>query len=122
MMRASKLNLVRFAGGLAAARLRAGWSSGSNAILLHAAIESTAAQTERLRCMADVSGMPRQRLLNEKVFYFFQAHIFYFGRTGLVTFQAQVGGMDQVTGADQHGAFGYMVQLTDVPGPEMLQH
>src|SRR5689334_24961440 len=114
MMRASKLNLIHFAGDFAAVRLWAGWSSGSNAILLHAAIESTAAQTERLRCMADVSGMPRHRLLYEKVFYFLQAHIFYFGRTGLIAFQAQIRGMDQVTGTDKDRTLRHVVQFTDV--------
>src|SRR5215469_15357767 len=83
-MNASYLILLRFAG---MSGRETGWNCGLDTIFFHAAIQSAAAQTERLRRMADIAGMPCQGLLDQQQFYFFQAHIFYFGRTSAVTFK-----------------------------------
>src|SRR5258707_1110719 len=119
-MRVSKFSLVRLCGGLAENDPGAGWCCGSETILLHAPVQRTAAQAECLRRTADVSRVTCQRLLNDETFYFFQAHVFYFGGTGLITPQAQIGWMDLVAGAHQYCAFDGMVQFAHVSGPGML--
>src|ERR1700746_3515063 len=66
--------------------------------------------------------MAREGLLNQKVFYFFQAHVFDFGRTGLITFQSQIAGLYLLTGTHEHATLDRVVQFPHISRPWMLQH
>src|SRR5215510_12902407 len=66
--------------------------------------------------------MARQCFLDKKVFYFLQAHIFYFCRTCSVTFQPQVAGLNLLASTDEHSSFNGMVQLANIARPRMFEH
>src|SRR5258708_32623791 len=72
--------------------------------------------------MTDVSRVARQRFLNEKIFYFFQTHIFYLGRACALPFQAKIAGKDLIARAHQDGAFYGVVEFAHITRPRMLHH
>src|SRR5690348_9030005 len=121
VIRVSKFSFLRLP-GCGAADMYSSCCRGSEAILLHAPVKGAAAETERFRRMANISGVARQSLLNEKVFYFFQAHFLDFSGGATLALKAQVAGLYLLRGAEQNGSFHRVIEFTDVPRPEVVQH
>src|SRR5439155_26168683 len=86
---------------------------------LDAPIERTAAQPQRLRRPADVSVEPHERLADQQRLDLFQAHVVHFllgWRLG-----SKVAAGDRCAGSHEHGPLPYMLVLTHLARPAVLE-
>src|SRR5690348_6897933 len=96
-------------------------SASFQAVLLQTAIHCAATQAESFGGLADVAVVARERALNQVMLYFVQTH-FFEPRAGTRRrrTQSQIRGAHQRPGGKQHAAFDRVVQLADIPRPQML--
>src|ERR1044072_415049 len=95
----------------------------SDFVLLHAPVECAAAEAEDFRRLADFSAEALERVLYQKTFDLFEAHLF---EAALAAFargaEAEVCRFDFVRAREEDCALNYVVELAHVAGPVVGAH
>src|SRR5688572_17981392 len=102
-------------------RVTTGARSLGETILLQAAIERAAAESERFRRLADVTAKARERFADKEELDLFDAHLVEALRAFARRAQAEVAGLHELAVRHQHGALDRVVEFADVSRPRMLE-